>query len=148
MLSLSPGWRGQPYIARGTVKDLGSAQYLAAHASPGDPIVVMGYRRSVTAYYLDRVRRPYTLRSFPAELAEHPGWFSASRLLRDRERLAQEGEALARELVTAARQGRTVWVLTSPFSEVDDYLHRPLRRLMVVDGQCSRRDLSIVCLRP
>src|SRR5262245_25929161 len=72
MLSLSPGWRGQPYIAEETVKDLGAVQYLAAHASPGDPIVVMGYRRSVTAYYLDRARRPYTLRSFPAELASTP----------------------------------------------------------------------------
>ena len=65
---------GQPFS--GEPEDVMAAQYLAAHAAPGDPIVTTELREPVVAYYLDRAAHHRELGSFPSEIGKHPGWSS------------------------------------------------------------------------
>jgi 4-amino-4-deoxy-L-arabinose transferase-like glycosyltransferase len=124
-----------------------AAEYIARTASPSDPIVTTSFRRAVFSYYLDRAAHPAELFSFPSEIAQHPGYYNPNRLLADPARLATDGEHLAQMLASRARQGATVWVLTSDPSDVDGYLYRPLITALAIDETCSRRDLQLACMR-
>ena len=125
-----------------------AASYVFAHAAPSEPVVTTGFRRAVFAYYLDRAGgHPGPLLSFPREIAEHPGWYREDRLLADPTRLAQEGARLAADLISLARQGHTVWILTSDPSNVDPYLYRELSTALTIDRDRSNQDLQILCLR-
>jgi hypothetical protein len=126
-------------------EDVLAARYLAAAAAPADRIVSTGMRRAIVVYYLDRAGRHAELSSFPPEIDGHPGWYSADRLLRDRDRLAGEGERLASDLATAAA-GRSLWILSSPPNDVDRYFFRPLLRHFTIDEARSRRQWGVICL--
>jgi 4-amino-4-deoxy-L-arabinose transferase-like glycosyltransferase len=131
------------------VEDVMAASLLVQQASPADPIVLTGTRRPVLEYYLERSRHAATLVSFPAEIADHPGWYSDSRMERQPERLVQEGQALAENLATAARQGHAVWVLSSgPEHRLDNYLYVPLMRHLAIDEAHSTKDWRLYCLKP
>jgi len=129
------------------VEDVTAAELLAQQASPADPIVFTGYRRPVVAYYLDRAGHHATLRSFPPEVGDHPGWYSEVQMRREPARLAHEGETLAETLAVAARQGHAVWVLSSGPVEIDNYLYRPLLRNLTVDQSRSVKDWRVYCLK-
>ena len=145
-LSASTSLGAPPFISRENEIDLGTARHLSEKAAPGDPIVALGHRYLVTIYYLDRANRPHEVSMFPFELADHPGWYSARRMLRDPARLAREGQELAQRLVGATRQGHPVWILMSSFVDVDDYLYRALRPHVAIDEARSRRDIGVLCL--
>jgi 4-amino-4-deoxy-L-arabinose transferase-like glycosyltransferase len=131
------------------VEDVMAASILVQQASPADPIVVTGTRRPVLEYYLDRSGHTATLVSFPPEIADHPGWYSDSRMEREPSRLVHEGEALAEHLATAARQGHAVWILSSGSDHrIDNYLYVPLMRHLVVDEAHSTKDWRLYCLKP
>lgn len=147
VLSSSNSVGAEPFVSEENSLDLTTARHLARHASPSDPIVTLGFRRPVTAYYLDRAGRDHRMTSFPFEVADHPGWYGAAQMLSDPGRLTGEGQRLAQELVAAARQGRAVWILMSSFVDVDDYLYRALGPHMAIDEARSRRDVGILCLR-
>ena len=128
-------------------EDRRAAEHIAREAQPSDPIVTTGLRRAVFAYYLDRAAHSSALTSFPPEVAEHPGWYSAERMLTDRASLAQDGERVAADLISRARQGSRVWILASGPNEVDAYLYRTLLTALVLDRPASREDLQVLCLK-
>jgi hypothetical protein len=124
-----------------------AAAFIAEHAKASDPIVTTGFRRAVFAYYLDRAAHPAMIFSFPSEVAEHPGWYRADRLLADPASLARDGANLAKELISRAQQGQSVWILSSDPSEVDTFLYRDLSTALTIDNVRSRQDLQVLCLR-
>jgi uncharacterized membrane protein len=127
-------------------EDRVAATHIAAQAAPTDLIVTTGYRRAVLAYYLDRAGHPANVLSFPAETANHPGWYSADRLLAHPGRLAQEGQHLVAKLESHARQGARVWIVASGDNEVDAFLLRPLVSIFAPDGSRSSQDCAVLCL--
>jgi 4-amino-4-deoxy-L-arabinose transferase-like glycosyltransferase len=127
--------------------DKRAAEHIAKEAGPSDSVVTTGYRRAVTAYYLEIAGRALPLFSFPSEVAEHPGWYSSERLLSDPASLARQGEQLAAELVSRAGRGGRIWVLSSGPSEVDDVLYRVLLPRFEEEPGRSREDCRVFCLR-
>jgi hypothetical protein len=127
--------------------DLAAGQVLAQVAAADDRIISTSLRQQVTAYYAQRAGFRGRLASFPSEITQHSGWYSAARLLGDRARLKADGERVARELIESARQGHTVWILASRPSEIDDYLFEPLLREMEFDDGRSHFDAAVLCLK-
>jgi hypothetical protein len=129
-------------------RDVMAAEELARDARPGDLIVATGYRQAVVAYYLDRAGHHAALSAFPFELERHPGWVSPERMLLDPERLISDAATLTERLVAAAKQGHTVWLLSSGHTPVDEYLYRQLARRLVVDETRSESPAALVRLKP
>jgi 4-amino-4-deoxy-L-arabinose transferase-like glycosyltransferase len=127
--------------------DIMAGQVLGRDAAPRDLVVSTGSRQAVTAYYAERGGYRGAFTAFPAEMAEHPGWFSADRLLQDRTGLEREGEERARQLVEAARKGARIWILDSTNAGINQYLFLPLLREMEVDTTRTYRDLALICLK-
>jgi hypothetical protein len=123
-----------------------AGEELARVAAPGDLVVSTSLRQSVAAYYAYRGGFLGTVTSFPSEITQHPGWYSAPRMLHDRDQLAADGEAVAQCLVAAARAGHGVWILGSAPNEVDDNLWNPLLRLMDIDEARSHPEVGLVRL--
>jgi hypothetical protein len=78
-----------------------AAEWLRDHARPGDAVVLPGYARAVAEYYFRRWGTPLERLSFPAEVADHPGWF-------DFERATRDVPATEREAATLAARWRRV----------------------------------------
>jgi 4-amino-4-deoxy-L-arabinose transferase-like glycosyltransferase len=128
-------------------EDRMAAAHIASHAAPSDVVVTTGYRRAVVAYYLDRAGHAADVLSFPAEVSNHPGWYSADRLLAKREQLAQEGRQLATTLAWRARSGAGVWLVASGNNEVDEFLRQPLVGSFTPDLGRSSQEYAVLSLR-
>ena len=124
-----------------------AAAHLSQAAAPMDPVVVVGFRRAVFEYYLDRAGRSLDLSSFPSEQAEHPAWYREDRILAHRESLRADAAAIANRMKSAALDSKRVWIMpsTSP-SEVDEVLREALAQDFVPDVSRSRADIGVVCL--
>ena len=126
-------------------KDQMAAREIAEQARASDPVVSTGLRRPAVDYYLDREGHHMAITSFPPEINDHPGWFSAEKILDDRVQLQKEADALAQ---TVAREGNGghVWLLMSDPNEVDSFLSVALSHRFVVDEECTHRELELYCL--
>ena len=122
-----------------------AAYNLASEAAVSDPIIATGYRRLVVAYYLDRLDHRMEIRSYPPEVGEHPGWYSAARLLSDRTRLAREAQQLS-ESVQRDAAGRRLWLLISPRNDIDTYLDDALMGPFSIDEERTHRECGLICL--
>jgi hypothetical protein len=136
---------GHP-VALAQMAEVSPAEFLAGAAQTDDLIVTTGLRRAVVAYYLDRAHHAADVRSFPAEISDHPGWYSASRMLRDRPRLVADAHDLSEALATAVQHGHTVWLLDSPTNDIDTLLGRQLGPHVRVDPSRTHREWRLFCL--
>ena len=134
-------------VADGDPQDCHAAAKLAKEAGPGDRVVALGMRQAVTAYYAAREGFTGTITSFPTEVTQHPGWYSAARFRADQGRVAADGAALAATLVDAARAGRAVWILADPPNDIDEALWDPLMKSLVIDDDGSDRECLLIRLK-
>jgi hypothetical protein len=124
-----------------------TAAYLGREARPDDPIVATGLRYAVTEYYLRQGGSRAALTSFPAEIAEHPGWYSGERLMQDPAQLERQGRDLAVQLERAAKRGARVWLLVTPDNPIDEFLYQPVLKVLVTDPALTQTNLKLACLQ-
>jgi hypothetical protein len=108
--------------------DLRVAQWLRGNASAGDVVVFPGLTRAVGEYYLTRWDHPVGRRSFPADVAEHPGWFEAEVALRAPGAMDAEAATLARELRQEVDGGARVFLVDRPTGGAAGEVQARLRR--------------------
>lgn len=121
---------------------------LGRDARPGDVVVSTSLRGAVTEYYATRAGFVGAFTTFPSETNQHPGWYSAPRLLRDRNRLAEDGRETAARLAAIGQQGHGVWLVASQPNEIDDALWNPLLEQMDFDQTRSHPDVRLFFLKP
>jgi hypothetical protein len=102
----------------------------------------------VTEYYATRAGFVGVFTCFPSETNRHPAWYSAPRLLQDRNRLAEDGRETAARLAAIGRQGHGVWILGSKPNEIDDALWNPVLEQMDFDKARSHPDALLFFLKP
>lgn len=120
---------------------------LAREAASGDVVVSLALRETVTAYYASRAGFRGAIISFPSEVTQHPGWYSAERMRARPQQLEADGEAVAGQLIAAARDGHAVWILGESPTDIDRALLDPLMKEMDIDEVASDRDASLVRLK-
>jgi len=95
-------------------KDL-TREYLSdIEARPGDVVITTGKTYAEVAYYVDRWNLPVTLRSFPLEAQEHPGYLNYEALLEDRAQLVDDADRLAGLCRDASELGNRCFVILVP----------------------------------
>jgi hypothetical protein len=112
-----------PVLARGdqglekTPKS--SIQYAVEHATCSDIFISGGLSITETIYYLRQLDAPSCIqnRGFPASMQEHPGWMDPPSLLDHQAALAQEADAVVKDLDQKLGRNGRVWF----FYESDDY---------------------------
>jgi hypothetical protein len=121
---------------------------LARDGRPSDVVVCTSLREIVAEYYATRAGFRGTFSCFPSETNEHPGWYSAPRLLQNRARLAEDGRQVASRLAAMGREGHGVWILCSKPNEIDEMLWDPLLEQMDIDHARSHPEALLIYLEP
>lgn len=127
--------------------DVTAGTLLGRSAGSNDRVISTLLRQNVTRYYAYRSGFAGPFSSFPLETNAHPGWYSRTRLLADTTHLKAEGSQLLADMVADARAGRTIWLLTSPPSPIDDFLLEPLADVLDVDDGRSHPEVGLLCLK-
>jgi 4-amino-4-deoxy-L-arabinose transferase-like glycosyltransferase len=122
---------------------VGTADYLIPRVRPDDVIIATEYRYAPTTYYLRRGGCTTPVYTFPEEVADHPGWYSRERFLRNPKQLEREAAELTQRLETAARRGARMWILGTPRNPVDEFLYAHLEKALPPDRSLSRPDLGL-----
>lgn len=94
---------------RGLRPEVLAAEALRWNARGPALVLTVGLTGPPLRYRL-RDRRDLSFRAFPSEVEAHPSWWAPGELLRDPERLAEDGERAAREALRAIAAGRQVFV--------------------------------------
>jgi len=110
-------------------------------------IITTGYRRPVLDYYLRRANYSADVRSFPAEIAEHPGTYSQRRFLSQPERIQREAQELAALVREKAKQGSRIWILGSGDNAVDQPLYQIVLGGLILDEAKSQKDRGLFVLK-
>jgi hypothetical protein len=114
-----------------------SIQYAVEHATCSDIFISGGLSITETVYYLRQLdtRNCIENRVFPASVQKHPGWMDPPSLLDHHAALAQEADAVVKDLDQKLGSNGQVWF----FYESDDYrqhvldiLRRQLDQKMVL----------------
>jgi len=107
-----------------------TARFLAEHAAPGDVVVFTCDTRAAGEYYLRLLAPGASLvrLSFPPELESHWSWMDGKAMLRRPERLEADAEGMVDRIGGLRTGGRTLWVVDSGESRINDILLAKLGR--------------------
>jgi 4-amino-4-deoxy-L-arabinose transferase-like glycosyltransferase len=108
--------------------DRTTAEFLLAHAAPGDAIVFTSLARAAADYYFARAGAAHRFQefSFPGDTATHLGWMDPSAPPERQPRLDAEASSLADQAGVIAGGGHSIWVYDGAAVRVTEILIRHL----------------------
>uniref|UniRef100_Q01PM2 Membrane protein-like protein n=1 Tax=Solibacter usitatus (strain Ellin6076) TaxID=234267 RepID=Q01PM2_SOLUE len=108
--------------------DRTTAEFLLAHAAPGDAIVFTSLSRAAADYYFGRAGAGHRFQefSFPADTATHLGWMDSSAPPERQTRLEAEASWIAGQAGAIAGGGHAIWVYDGASIRVTELLTRRL----------------------
>ncbi len=123
--------------------------YFARASRPGDLILTRGnIAYLIVGYAADRTGHRLSFTPFPAEMAQHPGWYEPKIFLRDKARLQADADMIAQKVTTAFSSGHRVWLLDDGDPGVDAFLIARLQQVAVPDTINSSQAAGVIALRP